>query len=78
MPSISLLQHFSCIASYMYGIVISASYLSTPFRAMLSSKYFPIISFTAGSVVVRLAIEGDGVWRYLIPDREEMLNSLVS
>ena len=45
---------------------------------MLASKYYPIISFTAGSVVVRMAIDGDEVWGYLIPDREEMLNSLVS
>ena len=45
---------------------------------MLASKYYPVISFTAGSVVVRMAIDGDDVWGYLIPDREEMLNSLVS
>lgn len=47
-------------------------------RAMLASKYYPVISFTAGSVVVRMTIDGDDVWGYLIPDREEMLNSLVS
>ena len=47
-------------------------------RAMLASKYYPVISFTAGSVVVRMTIDGDDVWGYLIPDRDEMLNSLVS
>ena len=48
-------------------------------RAMLhASKYYPIVSFTTGSVVVRMAIDGDEVWGYLIPGREEMLNSLVS
>ena len=46
-------------------------------RGMLASKYYPVISFTAGSVIVRMAINGNEVWGYLIPDREEMLNSLV-
>lgn len=44
---------------------------------MFSTSHYPIISFTAGSVIVKMGIEGEEKWGYLIPNRDEMLNGLV-
>ncbi|XP_065917723.1 uncharacterized protein [Dysidea avara] len=45
-------------------------------QAAFYTTHYPIVSFTAGSVLTRLAYEGDDAWCYLLPNRKEMLSNL--
>jgi len=69
---------YACKYVSMYDSDIVQTCLYKYTRAALISKYYPMVSFTAGSVIVRMASGGGKAWGYLIPDKEDMLNSLVS